>query len=213
MSLFSRIGSLYRNRGFKGLLRVSYGRLVFRSWHVRVYEDDPRIDRRPGEWPRDTQITFLGVHGELETGIRKLLESTGSMQSFRELRNGEELYVVYSEGKPVSFGFSYLRCFQLQVLGLPDDAVLVGGCYTVPANRGQGLYRQALSDVALRWRLRKVPVFMEVQPENAASIRGIEAAGYRFVREVESWILLGRIVRIRNIREGNDVRWRLAKRL
>ncbi len=61
-----------------------------------------------------------------------------------------------------------------------QPSVLIQRCFTLPAQRGQGLYAQALS-YATRMLIEEMPsrpVLIESSVWNRASVRGIEHAGF-----------------------------------
>jgi RimJ/RimL family protein N-acetyltransferase len=95
------------------------------------------------------------------------------------------------------------------VLGLPDTAVLLGWGFTAPEHRRRGLHRIALGEAARQLRCEVTgDVYTEVHPENMASIRGIEAAGFRNIGLVDAGIWFSSLVR----RNGRWHRWKKRDR-
>jgi L-amino acid N-acyltransferase YncA len=67
---------------------------------------------------------------------------------------------------------------------LADDAICLGPYWTHPQQRGRGLYGRLLSHSVAECRRRfprDLPIYIWAESSNAASIRGIEKAGFRSV--------------------------------
>jgi len=62
----------------------------------------------------------------------------------------------------------------------PDGALLIGPCFTDPEYRGRGIYPHVLRHIASVLGARGYgPFYVHTSPDNAASIRGVEKAGFR----------------------------------
>ncbi len=96
-----------------------------------------------------------------------------------ETSENRKLKYSITEGDTVvhnSFVFPKLRV--LQLLGKSGPAI--GECVTNPDYRGKSIYPYVIN-LAARNELQKFPeVFIIVRPDNPASIKGIEKAGFRF---------------------------------
>ncbi|MGH8680027.1 MAG: GNAT family N-acetyltransferase, partial [Burkholderiales bacterium] len=77
----------------------------------------------------------------------------------------------------------------------PSEVPMIGNCYTVPDARGRGLYARMLvtvsDDLAVDGHRRAI---ISCQPDNVASMRGIERAGFKRARHITSFIALSKLV-------------------
>ena len=73
-----------------------------------------------------------------------------------------------------------------RILSLLDKkGPVIGDCVTNPAFRGKSIYPYVINTVARDQIKSGVhEVFINVNPENASSIRGIEKAGFRFFAHI-----------------------------
>lgn len=74
------------------------------------------------------------------------------------------------------------NCFKFPFL--KPGEYMIGPCMTAPDYRGQGLYGRALACITGHPMYRGGVFYMSVNARNAASIRGIEKAGFRLVGRV-----------------------------
>ena len=189
MRYLQRGWALLRSRGPFGFLRFVLGRLVYRSWRSRVYRDQPDQTRLPSQWPQGYRYEICHRPSELSEAGREALERVGGREFFMGLDPSDRLYFVWHGAELASFGGIFWRSPQLQVLGLPDSAILVGGCQTTPSHQRRGLYRLALNETAIRLRAEGLePVYIEAHPNNTASLTGITSAGFSEVGLVEAGI-------------------------
>ena len=175
---------------------------------MRLFED-PGLPRAASAWPTPYRYEFRGAGEPVEPDVRRCIERAGAHGLIDDLDRCDRFYLVWHDSEIVSYGAVFLASPQRSVLGLAPDAVLIGGCATRPAHRGRSLYRLALNDTTLAMReLGRAKVFVEVRPENAPSIRGIQAAGLVERGEVDSKILLGTLVwrggRLHRLRRGQS---------
>jgi GNAT superfamily N-acetyltransferase len=190
-----RVAVLLRNRGVIGACRFLFSRLVYRRWETLVYYDDPGTMRSPSHWPAGYSFEVLGP-GEIDDGVARSLQRAGAGDFLAGLDPIDRVYLVWKENAIVSYGGILPACAQRYVLGLPEDAVLIGGCFTSPEHRGRKLYPLALNETARQLRAEGCrQIYLEVHSTNTASIRGIEAARFTRVRLVSAAIWLGRMVR------------------
>jgi RimJ/RimL family protein N-acetyltransferase len=169
----------------------------------------------PGEAPQwadgEDLLEISGDNLDLEL-TPELYVFLGRHEAFDNLegvRTGNRLFVVRRGREYLHCGYIMFRTRETRILGETDGPPLIGCCQTAPAARGRGLYRKALRAEIRHLQARGFRrAIISTHPDNAASRKGIEAAGFSLVREVESWILLNRIV-VRKSRESGRAAWRI----
>ena len=94
------------------------------------------------------------------------------------------------QGGVCCYGFVLFASFYKRVLGEADSVPMISNCFTVVARRGHGLYPQLLvvmcQHLARQGHDRAI---ITCAPDNMASVRGIEKAGFRRVKTLHSLIL------------------------
>jgi RimJ/RimL family protein N-acetyltransferase len=96
-----------------------------------------------------------------------------------------------------------------KLIGEDGDVPLIGYCYTAAAARGRGLYRRALlAEMGYLQHRGYKRVVIDTHPANQASRKGIEAAGFQFLRTVSVWIVLN-LFALQRTEAGHDTRWRM----
>ena len=193
---FHKIEGLLKERGMLACLRFVFGRVVHRHWRSRVYRDDVHTARAAQDWPSGYRFEMCSQPTEMAEATRAALRAAGGQELQGDLDPGDRLYFVWHGQDVASYGGVFLRSPQRRLLGLPESAVLVGCCYTVPRHRQKGLYRLALNETARCLRNEGIrDIFIEVSPNNTASICGIEAAGFTYIRLIDVGIWCGRLMR------------------
>jgi RimJ/RimL family protein N-acetyltransferase len=191
-----RIREILRARGVKGLLRFGFQRLVFRRWNSIVLQDKIGISRQPSVYPEPFRFRIWLKHEQMPVEMRTLVRNSSGGEFLAELDRRDGVWLIEAgENRLAGWGGLYFGSRQVRVLSLPKDAVLLGGGFILPAFRRRGLHRQAVNDAALclaRNGFRHV--FSEVHPDNLASLRGLEAAGFERVKQVSLIILLRCVV-------------------
>jgi RimJ/RimL family protein N-acetyltransferase len=115
------------------------------------------------------------------------------------------LYVVFVNGECQHFGQVGFSSRQTRILGEPSQTPLIGPCVTVPEARGRGLYRRALAELGVLLQAAgHKRIIIETSPENYASQRGIEAAGYELQRIMNIWIFFN-VLAVATIRINDSV--------
>jgi RimJ/RimL family protein N-acetyltransferase len=199
-----RVRVVLETRGVGGFCRFVVGRFLHRTWRNVVYRDDGSLDRPAQPWPSGYRFEVCAVT-DMDASTRQAIWDAGGQDTLSAVKTGDMVYVVRCGDAVASFGAVFFRSVALSILGLPRSAVLVGGCYTVPAHRRQGLYRLALHETVRSLRAAGVhDVYIEVSAANTASVRGIEAAGFVRLNLAEASIWFGRVVR-------RDGRWSLVR--
>jgi L-amino acid N-acyltransferase YncA len=112
------------------------------------------------------------------------------------LSRDDMLFVaVAGDGRVLSYGFVLFQSFYKNVLREPVEVPMIGNCFTEPEARGRGLYpallRAMCDELARRGHRRAI---ISCAPDNVASRRGIERAGFRLVHHLASVVLLSRLI-------------------
>lgn len=192
---WERIKLILRQRGWRGLARFLWGRLVWRRWHTIIFTDPIGASRAPSVYPEGFQFQCWLPHGLMPAEIRRLLAAAGAAEFLAEIEESDGAWVLLASGGRVAgWGGIYVKSPQARLLSLPADAVLLGGGFIVPYFRGQGLHRQAVNDAARYLALKgHREVYTEVHPDNIASLKGLEGAQLMRVKEVKVTILFWRL--------------------
>ncbi len=121
---------------------------------------------------------------------------------FNTLDDTDQLRIVWHDGTIAALGAVMYANRLPGLLGLPASTVVIGYFHTAPEHRRRGLYRRALNETTLRLREEgHREIWLEVHPENNASIGGIEAAAFERMGAIDASIWCGRLIRY-------DGRWR-----
>ncbi len=184
---------------------------VFRGWKSVVYEADLEIPRAPSEWGPDETIEALGpdeIDAAITPALTAFLGGDGP-ENLDGVREGNRLFLISAGGMLLHCGYILFRTRQTKLIGESGEPPVIACCFTSPTARGRGLYRKALNAELCFLRDRGYKrVVIETDPENTASRKGIEAAGFRLIRRVRSWIVLNRLVLQRSV-EPSGSYWRI----
>lgn len=85
-------------------------------------------------------------------------------------------YILSEDGQVAHTSFVVPRCGKFPFLGQKDYEI--GPCQTAEEYRGKGLYGMALHRITSEKGNEQADFYMLVSEDNAASIRGIEKAGF-----------------------------------
>ena len=149
-------------------------------------------------WSEDELLKVINrdnVDSAVGPDLLHFLGGDAATDNLQGVREGNELFVVAHGAEYQHCGYILFSTKQSRIIGEPKDLPLIACCFTAPAARGRGLYRKALiSELHHLWCRGYRRVVIETSPENGASRRGIEAAGFQLCREVNAWILLNWLV-------------------
>ena len=208
--IVGRIGRTWKQKGALATGRFLLSRIFRYQKHV-TYEADCRTPRQPTCWTNGEQILELGpdnLDKNLTPELRSFLGGEEAYESLEGVRSGDRLFVVKNGKEYVHRGYILFHTRQTKILGDPDGAPLIANCATARDARGKGLYRRALNTelVYLHKHVYQRAI-IETHPENVASRRGIEAAGFALAWETQVWIVFNWFVvqRIRS-KEGTRLR-------
>lgn len=167
--------------------RVLPRQLRGRRVEERLYRS--RLDHvRPVPPRDDVELIWVGARDQLRRGMWELLRAQtgriGSMLWARRLARGQVVIgFAACDGRWVHYSILNLRGRIVESAGLPSrDAAVVGPCFTAPEARGRGIYPHVISAARLELRRRGARwAYIFASAANAASLRGIEKAGYEYV--------------------------------
>jgi RimJ/RimL family protein N-acetyltransferase len=178
-----------------------------------VYEVNLDTPRQATEWLPDEELTVIGpetVDSKVSVEMLEFLGGNEAVENLEGVRNGDRLFVVASTQDFQHCGYILFHTRQTRILGEDGNPPLIASCLTAPAARGRGLYRRALNAELCYLREQGFHrVVIETDPENIASRKGIEAAGFRLCRRTSAWIFLNWVV-WQKLEENSGTRWRMV---
>lgn len=199
--IFRRLAVELRNRGPAGFARFIALRLV--QWRGDVlYEHELGA---LGADPAAVRAVIVVIdrnnfRSPATAAVEDSVLTGGNHVYVDELQgNATLLAATAPDGAVASYAFIVFESFYKRVLGEAYATPIICNCVTLPPYRGQGLYPELLQ-AACRHLAKQghARVIVTCAPDNAASIRGIEKAGFRKVKTLHSLILFTRwIVRQR----------------
>lgn len=96
-----------------------------------------------------------------------------------------EFYVAKDLSGIQHISWIYSKNDHNRLLLLDDTDVEIKHCYTSPAARGKGIYPNVINTIKKAIKRKGIKrIFMSVLPDNTASIKGIEKAGFFLVGRV-----------------------------
>ena len=197
--LLQRLATEWRTRGPAGFMRFVALRLF--QWRSDVlYEADPArlADTTAGPAEVSGERVVWVHRGNLGSAATAAVEAAvlgGANHAYREALCGADLLlaIVDEQGHVASYGFVLFESFYKQVLRESADTPMIGNCFTDPGRRGRGFYPRLLRAACCRLAdegYRRI--IITCAPDNQASVRGIEKAGFRRVRTLSSLVLAAR---------------------
>lgn len=181
-----------------------------------VFEADLTIPREPSQWALNETVLVIDADN-LDRVNREVLASLHvekHQRDFAGIRRGNRLFVV-QDGEACLYR-GYIRMIEPQsddrkslffdeMERLPE----IRSCETAEHARGRGLYRRVLND-QLRYlkSLGFERASLYTMAENAASIKGVTAAGFNVYRKLSDWIVFNLLV-IQRVEQADSVRWRV----
>lgn len=202
MNIVRRLDTEWRNRGTAGFVRFIALRVVQRRADV-LFEYDLTQLKDDGETGRDALVAVDRHNfGSAATAAVEQQVLTGGNHAYVEELQGEGqlLAATDSQGGVTSYAFVVFESFYKQILGEASATPIISNCLTFPAFRGQGLYpmvlRASLRHLAAQGYSRAI---ITCAPDNIASVRGIEKAGFRRVKTLYSLIVFTRWIATQRI--------------
>ena len=205
-----RIRRHWKQKGALATARFLLSRVFRHQKHV-VYEADCRTPREPSHWADEERLVELGadnLDANLTPELQTFLGGEEAFESLQGVRGGDRLFLVVNGCEYLHRGYILFRTRQSKILGDPRADPLIANCATARGTRGRGLYRRALNaEVCHLQKLGYERVIIETQPDNHASRRGIEAAGFSLAWEAQVWIVLNWLV-VQRVQKLGTTRWR-----
>jgi RimJ/RimL family protein N-acetyltransferase len=106
--------------------------------------------------------------------------------------NVREFFVAKDLSGIQHISWIYSKDDHNRLLSLANTDIEIKHCYTSPTVRGKGIYPNVINTIKKVIKKNGIKrVFMSVHPDNTASIKGIERAGFHLVGKVRFVKFLG----------------------
>ena len=206
MMLVDRLAAEFRTRGPVGFTRFAMSRLC--QWRFDVlYEADLReLIQKP---PVQPLVSFVQVDrhnfGSAETAAVERAVLTDVNYAYRDTLRGDDLLfaAIDPHGGVVAYGFVLFDSYSKKVLGEAVETPLIGNCYTLPEHRRKGIYPRLLITICTQLAATGYRrAIITCAPDNIASIRGIENAGFTRVHTVKSLLVVSRWIAFQSLSGG-----------
>lgn len=194
--LVKRLLTEFRTRGPAGFMRFLALRVG--QWRADVlYEADLSLLALSPLPESAIELVRVGRDNLGSSATRGVEDGvlTAENHAYREALTGDDqlFATVDPQGQVISYGFVLFDSFYKRILGEARATPMIGNCFTWPAWRGRSLYPRLLMatcrQLAAQGHRR---VIITCAPDNHASIRGIEKAGFTQVRTVRSLVVFAR---------------------
>lgn len=195
--MLRRIDAVWRTRGPGGFARFIASR-VFSRRRDLVFEADAAGLAPPPPWegPGELVCVTPATAERLLTPSLVAQLSQGEGAAYVEgLRGGDMLVAVVDEsGRILHHSFVLFRTRTKALLAEAQTVPLFANCVTRAEARGHRIYPRALRHgLGMLAALGHARAVINCDPSNRASVRGIEYAGFRLIRETVTWSVLSRI--------------------
>lgn len=185
----------FNHHGALATVKWLFAKAVFYRWTAVIFSESLSTERQPSVWPSGYIYSPPICADDLSDAQRHSLWAAGYKELLAQLGGSDHVYWVSHDQTVASVGAIMRNSPQCSVLGLPQDAVLIGHCETGLAHRSKGLYALAINDTLVACKLRgDLHIYMETRPDNTASQKGILRAGLRQDRVVHATILFRSVV-------------------
>lgn len=195
--LLNRIRIYRHDHGTFGTVRFLSSRICRHESRI-VFDSSTDKVPAPAAWPEDERLLVIdrsNVDTVLDSRLRSFLGGEAAEDNIDGVRKGDVLFVIAKGNEYRHCGYILFKTPECRIIGEVSGLPLIACCFTAPAARGCGIYRRALHAELRHLAARGYPrAIVETTPENIASIKGIEAAGFRLCRKVSAWIVLNRFV-------------------
>ncbi|TFW17280.1 GNAT family N-acetyltransferase [Duganella callida] len=203
--VMARLARELRGRGLVGFTHFVARRFV--QWRADVlYEQDLRLLPAaaapvPAPSARVTLIDRGNFGSEATAALERAVLVGGNVDYVSDLRGTGQLWIATDEhGAVASYAFVVFASFYKHILHEDSGTPIICNCVTMPAHRGQGLYPRLLRESCQRLAAQGFGrVIITCEPDNRASIRGIEKAGFQRVKTLYSLILFTRLIAFQRV--------------
>lgn len=190
--IFHRLAKELRTRGSAGFVRFLGQKLVQRRGD-HMYDIDLR---QLTALPREG-VVVVDRHSfgsEATRVVEEAVLTEANLEYRDELRGNEMLFAILNDnGHVASYGFVLFDSFYKRILGEDRVTPMISNCFTDPKDRGKGLYPQIIQAACINLASRGFKrAIITCSLKNAASIRGIEKAGFKRVKTLYTLVLLMR---------------------
>jgi hypothetical protein len=197
MRVLRRIRTVHSSRGLAGLCRF-LGTRIFTRREDLLFDIHLRSAAAPRLEPLD-QVVRIGRTnlGSEATAPVEVQVFTGENAEYRDGLRKEDILFAHLDGESrvLTYAFVIFDSAYKRVLGEPVGVPMIGNCYTLPEKRGQRLYPRMLVTVCRALaRDGHARAIISCEPDNIASIRGIERAGFARVTHVTSHIGFSKLI-------------------
>jgi GNAT superfamily N-acetyltransferase len=177
-----------------------------------VYHADLQRPYPLVEWAEGERLLVIGPDN-LDSAVTPRMKAFlggSTYECLAGISSGDRLFIIAERDEYLHRGYVMFGDGAKKLLDEPENIPLIGYCYTAPSARGRGIYRRALiAEMRYLQELGYKRVVVDTHPKNHASRKGIEAAGFMFVRTVKVWIIVN-LVGIQRTESGHTVRWRIV---
>jgi GNAT superfamily N-acetyltransferase len=179
-------------------------RLLFERRRCRFF----RYDVQQGQGGEDPDVRVYGSWRDVPEDIRRIVSPHPWRDTVvHRMHRGEArlLCLSFPDRPVVAYGWIQdWRPFRRWFREIASEGTMLGPYWTAPEARGQGLYGRLLAH-SLAICNRSRPVLVYTSPENLASQRGLEKAGFHRLGDWELTLLLRQRIRLRRVSpvEGN----------
>ncbi len=205
----NRVHRLWRQQGARRTARFLSSRIL-RHRRCLVFEAGLTCARPCPQWLAGEGLQVIGpenIDSEVTPDLHSFLGHE-ALENLEGVRQGNRLFVVSNGSEFLHCGYILLHSRQTKIIGEPNNPPLIACCQTLDKAQGKGIYRRALqAELCYLHQQGYTRAVIETDPQNIASRKGIEAAGFRFCREARVWILLNWFVCLRAL-EPSGPKWR-----
>jgi hypothetical protein len=192
-----RMGAVWRTRGPSGFARFIGSRVLGHRRDL-LFEADTARARDPGAWPGDERLIFVSrdnVAQALTPTLGAQLARGEGAEYLEGLRGRDLLFaVVDARGDVLHHSFVLFDTRTKALLGEEAQTPLFAHCVTRADARGRGLYQRTLQHGLVELaRAGHARAIINCAPDNRASVAGIERAGFRLARVLDTWIVVSRL--------------------
>ena len=150
----------------------------------------------------DPHVKVYAAWDEIPLHFRKrALGSPWMNAMYYRMRRGEARLLCYSEDGQRLDAYGWIqdwRPFRRRFGAIADHGTMLGFYWTAPEARGRGLYGRLLAH-SLFLCPKDRPILMATSPDNPASRRGIEKAGFASLGEWEGCVWFRWFSRMRRV--------------
>ena len=209
-----RLVSVWRKRGIRKFILFVGGRLLRLQRDIIYRRDSARCS---AEQPVFEALRLCRVGADhppdrLARGLQQQLFALEDSQYREELYRDDLLFAVLdTRGRVIHHSYVFYRSSYKHLLGLEQNAPLIGNCETIEAWRGLRIFPRVLTAIALyltEYRQCRY-IYTSCAPGNIPSIKGMEKAEFEPYARVASFIILNRYVVQKVTIFASEKKWRI----